>query len=266
VGHVEAGLRTFDPYSPDPEEMNRSLVGRIAQLHFAPTDSNRRNLQAEGISEWVFITGNTVIDAMGYTVKGGRISTSTLPELDYENRQIIAMTCHRRENYGKPMEDIFSAVRQIAHDFPAVDVVFPVHLAPIVQECAKQFLSYVPNIYLIPPLDTLEMHYLLSKCHMVLTDSGGLQEEAPALGKPVLVLRRETERPEAVEAGCVVLAGTDSARIYELTKELLTDKTKYAQMARAVNPYGDGLASKRIADAILWHFNYISDKPGEFSP
>jgi UDP-N-acetylglucosamine 2-epimerase len=164
------------------------------------------------------------------------------------------------------MENIFRAVRRIAVNFPDTDIVFPVHLSPVVRDCADSFLSGADNIHLIEPLDTLDMHYLLSKCHLVLTDSGGLQEEAPALGKPVLVLRRETERPEAVKAGCVILAGTETEQIYELARRLLTDESKYAEMAKAINPYGDGLASKRIADAILWYFGYNREKPREFTP
>ena len=265
VGHVEAGLRTFDRYSPFPEEMNRSLVGRLASLHFAPTAQNADNLRREGITDGVFITGNTVIDAMRYTVADHlEFNDPTLRDLDWSGKRVIAMTCHRRENMGQPMTDIFTAVRHIAEDFDDVEIVYPVHLSPAVREAAARELSFTPNIRLIEPLDAIEMHNLLARCYMVMTDSGGLQEEAPALGKPVLVLRRETERPEAVEAGCVELAGVDTDTIRELSARLLTDEAKYLGMARAVNPYGDGNAGSRIADAISWHFGLTDQKPLEF--
>ncbi len=265
VGHVEAGLRTFDRYSPFPEEMNRCLVGRLANYHYAPTPANRDNLRAEGLRDGVFVTGNTVIDAMQYTVGDGSFRTPLLQELDFQNRRVIAMTCHRRENYGQPMENIFTAVRRIALDFSDVDVVYPVHLSPVVQECAQRYLGNLPNVHLIAPLDAIEMHRLLHACYLVMTDSGGLQEEAPALGKPVLVLRRETERPEAVHAGTVKLAGVDSEKIYQMARELLTDPAAYDAMAKAVNPYGDGHACARIADAILYSFGYTANAPEEFA-
>lgn len=265
VGHVEAGLRTFDRYSPFPEEMNRSLVGRLASLHFAPTAQNAANLRREGIVDGVFVTGNTVIDAMRYTVsQDAEFSDPVLRGLDFGNKRVIAMTCHRRENLGQPMVDIFTAVRRIAEDFGDVEVVYPVHLSPAVREIARRELGHTKNVRLIEPLDAIEMHNLLSRCFMVMTDSGGIQEEAPAFGKPVLVLRKETERPEAVEAGCVELAGVETEAVYDLARRLLTDAEKYSGMAHAVNPYGDGKACGRIADAILWHFGLSDKRPGEF--
>ena len=264
VGHVEAGLRTYDKYSPYPEEMNRRMVGAIAELHFCPTAANRENLERETISKGVFLTGNTVIDALQTTVvKDFTFSDDTLNRLDYTSRKVILVTCHRRENYGQPMEDIMSALAHIAQTNPEVDIVYPVHLSPAVQECAHRHLDGIENVHLIAPLDVREMHNLMARCYMVMTDSGGLQEEAPALGKPVLVMRRETERPEAVAAGTVKLAGVEYGRITELAEELLNDPAAYEQMAHAANPYGDGRACRRIADAILWHFGR-GERPEDF--
>ncbi len=264
VGHVEAGLRTYDKYSPYPEEMNRRMVGAIAELHFCPTAANRENLERETISKGVFLTGNTVIDALQTTVvKDFTFSDDILNRLDYTSRKVILVTCHRRENYGQPMEDIMSALAHIAQTNPEVDIVYPVHLSPAVQECAHRHLDGIENVHLIAPLDVREMHNLMARCYMVMTDSGGLQEEAPALGKPVLVMRRETERPEAVAAGTVKLAGVEYGRITELAEELLNDPAAYAAMAHAVNPYGDGRACRRIADAILWHFGR-GERPEDF--
>ncbi len=266
VGHVEAGLRTYDRYSPYPEEMNRSLIGRISEYHFAPTAQNARNLNLENITENIFITGNTVIDAMKYTVGDGSFRSTKLRSIDFSSKRVITMTCHRRENYGEPMESIFRAVKRIAESFDDVSVVYPVHLSPYVGETARRLLGGVPNIHLIEPLDAMEMHRLMSKSFFIMTDSGGLQEEAPALGKPVLVMRRETERPEAVEAGTVELAGVSEDRIYDLARELLTDRTIYDRMARAVNPYGDGNACPRIAEAILFSFGANNKRPEDFRP
>ncbi|PKM72237.1 MAG: UDP-N-acetylglucosamine 2-epimerase (non-hydrolyzing) [Firmicutes bacterium HGW-Firmicutes-16] len=266
VGHVEAGLRTYDRYSPYPEEMNRSLIGSLASYHFAPTAQNARNLNKENTIENIFVTGNTVIDAMKYTVGDGAFKTATLKELDFSSSRVIAMTCHRRENYGEPMESIFRAVRRVAETFNDVRIVYPVHLSPYVRETAGKFLSGVPNISLIEPLDAMEMHRLMSKSYFIMTDSGGLQEEAPALGKPVLVMRCETERPEAVEAGTVVLAGVEEERIYSLACELLTDTAVYDRMAKAVNPYGDGNACPRIAEAILFCFGARDKRTEDFCP
>ena len=265
VGHVEAGLRTWDKYSPFPEEMDRKLVGEIDDRHFAPTAANRANLEREDIREGVFITGNTVIDALKTTVvKDFRFSTELLNHLDYAGKKVILVTCHRRENYGEPMARIMTALRRIAEDFSDVELVYPVHLSPVVREAAAQYLSGHRRIHLIDPLDVQEMHNLMARACLVMTDSGGLQEEAPALGRPVLVLRRETERPEAITAGTVKLAGTDEKAVYQMAAELLTDQSAYAAMAHAVNPYGDGFACRRIVDSIEWKFGLRPDRPEEF--
>ena len=265
VGHVEAGLRTWDKYSPFPEEMNRKLVGDIADLHFCPTPANRENLAREGITDGVFVTGNTVIDALKTTVRPDyQFATQALNSLDYAGKRIILVTCHRRENYGQPMTNIMTALRRIADAFPDVELVYPVHLSPVVREAAGKYLSGHPRIHLIDPLSADEMHNLMARAYLVMTDSGGLQEEAPALGRPVLVLRRETERPEAVQAGTVKLAGTEEEEIFSLAAELLSDERAYHAMAHAVNPYGDGHACRRIADAIEWRFGLRAERPGEF--
>ena len=264
VGHVEAGLRTYDKYSPYPEEMNRKLVTAIADLYFCPTENNRQNLLKEGVDQGIFVTGNTVIDALKTTVdKEYHFTTDLLNRLPYGEKKILLVTCHRRENYGKPMEQIMTALRRVAEDHPEAELVYPVHLSPAVQEAAKTYLGNHPRIHLIAPLAADEMHNLMARCYMVLTDSGGLQEEAPALGKPVLVLRRETERPEAVAAGTVALAGVEEETIYAMASRLLRDREAYEAMARAVNPYGDGFACRRIADAVLWHFGR-GEKPEDF--
>lgn len=265
VGHVEAGLRTFDKYSPYPEEMNRQLIGRIADLHFSPTENNARNLEKEGITENVFVTGNTVIDAMKYTVKGTGFHSAQLNEIDCAGKRIIAMTCHRRENYGEPMENIFSAVKEISESYPDVQIIYPVHPAPVVRDTAKRILGGLENVALIEPLDAIDMHRLMSVSYLVMTDSGGIQEEAPSLGKPVLVLRQETERPEAVAAGTVRLAGVSKDNIIRQAKQLLDDPAAYQRMAQAVNPYGDGNACARIADAILYHFGVSETAPEPLS-
>lgn len=265
VGHVEAGLRTYDRYSPFPEEMNRTLTGDLAALHFCPTTANRENLKREGITKGVFLTGNTVIDALKTTVRPDFVfRTPLLNELDYQKERVILVTCHRRENYGQPMTNIMSALRRLALDFPQVRLVYPVHLSPVVQEAAHGHLDGLANVHLIEPLDVLEMHNLMARAYFVMTDSGGLQEEAPALGKPVLVLRRETERPEAAQAGTVRLAGTEEEDVYALGRELLEDKGSYDKMAHAVNPYGDGRACGRIADAIEYHFGLRKTPPEEW--
>ena len=267
VGHVEAGLRTYDKYSPYPEEMNRRMVSAIADLHFCPTPSNRDNLAREGIEQGVFLTGNTVIDALQTTVvKDFHFSEGVLNDLDYVNRKVILVTCHRRENYGTPMAHIMTALRRVADAFPDVELVYPVHLSPVVQEAAHQYLDGHPRIHLIAPLAVDEMHNLMARCHLVMTDSGGLQEEAPALGKPVLVLRRETERPEAVAAGTVQLAGTEEEPIFQMASRLLTDPAAYAAMAHAANPYGDGRACGRNADAIEYRFGLRAQPPAPFHP
>jgi UDP-N-acetylglucosamine 2-epimerase len=265
VGHVEAGLRTGDKYSPFPEEVNRTLVGHIAQLHFCPTASNRENLAREGITKGVYLTGNTVIDALRTTVvKDYHFTEALLNRLPYDSRKIILVTCHRRENYGQPMARIMTALRRIADAYEDVELVYPVHLSPVVRQAAQEYLSGHQRIHLIDPLDVEEMHNLMARCYLVMTDSGGLQEEAPALGKPVLVLRRETERPEAVAAGTVQLAGTETEPIVQMAARLIEDPAAYARMARAVNPYGDGRACGRIADAIEYEFALRPQPPEQF--
>ena len=264
VGHVEAGLRTYDKYSPFPEEMNRKLVSAIADLYFCPTENNRQNLLREGITQGLFVTGNTVIDALKTTVrKDYHFTTEILNQLPYDSKKVLLVTCHRRENYGEPMRNIMLALREIAENNEDVELVYPVHLSPVVREAVDQYLRGAPRVHLIDPLAADEMHNLMARCYLVLTDSGGLQEEAPALGKPVLVLRRETERPEAVAAGTVKLAGINRETIVAMAEELLHSTGAYAAMAHAVNPYGDGFACCRIADAILWHFGR-GERPEDF--
>lgn len=256
VGHVEAGLRTFDKYSPFPEEMNRLLTGRIAELHFAPTERNRQNLLRENVAEKsIVLTGNTVIDALLHVAdKPYEFEDETLKSLDYENKRVITVTCHRRENLGEHMAHIFSAIADIAKEFSDVEIVYPIHLNPKVRESADQYLGGIPNVHMIEPLSYQPMVNLMARSFFILTDSGGLQEEAPALGKPVLVVRRETERPEAVEAGTAKLAGVERDTVYSMAKELLTDPKAYDAMAKAVNPYGDGQACGRIVEAIKAYF------------
>ena len=265
VGHVEAGLRTYDKYSPFPEEMNRLLVSGIADLHFCPTAGNRENLVREGHTENLFVTGNTVIDALKTTVrKDYRFAAEELNRLPYGERKIILVTCHRRENYGEPMRNIMLALRQIAEQHQDVELVYPVHLSPVVREAVDQYLRGAPRVHLVDPLPAGEMHNLMARCYLVLTDSGGIQEEAPALGKPVLVMRRETERPEAVAAGTVKLAGVVQDDIVTMAERLICDKAAYERMAHAVNPYGDGLACRRIADAIEWRYGLRKERPEDY--
>ncbi|MGI6733569.1 MAG: non-hydrolyzing UDP-N-acetylglucosamine 2-epimerase [Anaerovoracaceae bacterium] len=252
VGHVEAGLRTYDKYSPYPEEMNRVLTGHIAELHFAPTERNRQNLLAEGIAdEKIFITGNTVIDALLTVAKKPyEFEDETLSQIDFDGRRVITVTCHRRENLGENMVNIFSAIRDIAREFDDVEIVYPVHLNPKVRAAADEVLGNTERVHLIQPLHYQPFVNLMAKSYFIITDSGGMQEEAPSLGKPVLVVRKETERPEAVEAGTVKLAGVERENIYALAKELLTDQNAYEAMAKAVNPYGDGKACERIVSIL----------------
>ena len=265
VGHVEAGLRTYDKWSPYPEEMNRKMVGAIADLHFCPTPANRDNLARENITKGIFLTGNTVIDALQTTVvKDFSFAEDALNNLDYVNRKVVLVTCHRRENYGQPMANIMTALRRTADAFPEAELVYPVHLSPVVQEAARKYLGHHSRIHLTAPLDVREMHTLMDRCHLVMTDSGGLQEEAPALGKPVLVLRKETERPEAVAAGTVRLAGVEEEPIFQMAAQLLSSREEYQKMAHAANPYGDGRACPRIADAIAWHFGLRETPPEAF--
>lgn len=252
VGHVEAGLRTYNKYSPFPEEMNRNLTGRIAELHFAPTISNKKNLAAENIMEHVFITGNTVIDAFKTTVKPDyQYKEPALQQIPMEGKKCVLMTAHRRENLGKPLKNICHAVRRLAEEYEDLIFVYPVHLNPAVQSTARSILGDVSNVHLIPPIDVEDMHNIMDRSFLVMTDSGGLQEEAPACGVPVLVLRTETERPEAVAAGTVKIVGVEEENIVREAKLLIEDQEEYKKMAHAVNPYGDGLASRRIVQHIL---------------
>lgn len=256
VGHVEAGLRSFDLYSPFPEELNRSLTGRMSDLHFSPTASNVKNLIREGYDEkYIYQVGNTVIDALLQVINPSyHFEDEVLNQIDYENRKVILMTAHRRENLGEPMRSIFSAVRRIVDDYPETELIFPMHKNPKVRDLAHEYLDGTDRIHLIEPLEYEPFANLMAKATLILTDSGGIQEEAPALGKPVLVMRRETERPEAVEAGTVRLAGVEEKTIYDLTAELISDSGAYDKMANAVNPYGDGKTSGRIVEAIKAYF------------
>ena len=266
VGHVEAGLRTYDKYSPFPEEMNRKMVTAIADLYFCPTANNRDNLLREAVEEEkLFITGNTVIDALKTTVRKDYVfDTPELNTLPYGEKKIILVTCHRRENYGEPMKNIMLALKEIAESNEDVEIVYPVHLSPVVREAVDAYLRGTERVHLIDPLRADEMHNLMERCYMVMTDSGGLQEEAPALGKPVLVMRRETERPEAVAAGTVKLCGVEKDTIIAMATELIRDEKAYGEMAHAVNPYGDGNACARIAEAILWHFGKKAERPADY--
>ena len=266
VGHVEAGLRTHDKYSPFPEEMNRKLTGCIADLNFAPTETSESNLLAENVKpESIFVTGNTVIDALHHTVRDDfRFEDELLQNIDFENKRIILVTTHRRENLGEPMRHVYKALRQLTEEFDDVEVVFPVHKNPKVREVVREELGGLSKVHLIDPLDYEPFANLMHKAHLILTDSGGVQEEAPALGKPVLVLRDTTERPEAVAAGTVKLIGTNRDVVYNEAKTLLTDKEAYNRMAESVNPYGDGKASERIIQAILYHYGMADSRPDIF--
>ena len=249
IGHVEAGLRTWNKYSPFPEEINRQMVGNLADMHFAPTEKAKQNLISEGKNEKnIFVTGNTAIDALFTTV-----SSNYKHELfDWiGNSRLILLTAHRRENLGEPMRHMFKAIKRIVDETPDVKVIYPVHLNPKVKSVADEILGNDNRIKLISPLEVIDFHNFINKAYIVLTDSGGIQEEAPSLGKPVLVLRDTTERPEGIDAGTLKLAGTNEETIYKLIKELLTNKKMYDKMSLASNPYGDGHASKKIVDAII---------------
>lgn len=248
VGHVEAGLRTYNIYSPYPEEFNRQATGIIAQLNFAPTEMSKQNLLNEGKEESkIFVTGNTAIDALKTTVK----ENYEHPELEWaKGSRLIMLTAHRRENLGKPLENMFKAIRRIVDEFPDTKVIYPMHKNPIVREFANKLLGNDDRIRLIEPLEVLDFHNFLAKSYLILTDSGGIQEEAPSLGKPVLVMRDTTERPEGIKAGTLKLVGTEEENIYNNFKELLTDKTEYEEMCKASNPYGDGHACERIANVV----------------
>lgn len=254
IGHVEAGLRTYDKYSPYPEEMNRQMVDRLSDMYFAPTEISKDNLLKENIDESkIYITGNTAIDAMSTTVD----ENYTHPELDWINagERMILLTAHRRENLGEPMRHIFRAIKRVVDEFNDVKVIYPIHMNPRVREVANEVFGDADRVKLIEPLEVFDFHNFQNKSYIILTDSGGIQEEAPSLGKPVLVLRDTTERPEGIKAGTLKLVGTDEDVIYEETKKLLLDKKEYEKMSKASNPYGDGHASERIVDAIIEYFN-----------
>lgn len=264
VGHVEAGLRTWNKYSPFPEEMNRQLTGVIADLHFSPTSKSAENLRRENKNEEdIFITGNTAIDALKTTVKE-EYQHEILTKLG--NDRLILLTAHRRENLGDPMRNMFSAIKRIVDEQQDVQVVYPVHLNPVVREIASEVLGNDQRIHLIEPLDVIDFHNFAARAHLILTDSGGVQEEAPSLGVPVLVLRDTTERPEGIDAGTLKLAGVEEENIYRLATELLTDKAAYEKMAKAVNPYGDGEASRRICEAIRFYFKETNERPESYQP
>lgn len=268
VGHVEAGLRTHNKYSPYPEEMNRKLTGAIADLHFAPTETSRENLLQEHVAEnSIFVTGNTVIDALHQTVREDfKFEDEMLQGVDFKSKRIILVTTHRRENLGEPMRHVYKALKELTEDFSDVEVIFPVHRNPKVREVVNEELGGLSKVHLIDPLDYEPFANLMHRAHLILTDSGGVQEEAPALGKPVLVLRDTTERPEAVSAGTVKLIGTEKDRVYSEAKLLLTDEKEYSRMAEACNPYGDGEASRRIIQAILYHYGFDENRPDVFRP
>ena len=249
IGHVEAGLRTWDKYSPFPEEMNRQMVDRMTDIFFAPTEVSKNNLLSENIpKEKIYVTGNTAIDAMKTTIKEN-YNNEIFDWLG--NDKLILLTAHRRENLGQPMRHIFRAVKRIVEEYPNVKVVYPIHLNPKVREVANEVFKGINQVRLIEPLEVIDFHNFQNKSYIILTDSGGIQEEAPSLGKPVLVLRDTTERPEGITAGTLKLVGTDEETIYIETKKLLDDKNEYNKMSHASNPYGDGLASKYIVDAII---------------
>jgi len=266
VGHVEAGLRTHQKYSPYPEEMNRRLAGVLADLHFAPTKTSYDNLVREATpADHILITGNTVIDALLQTVRPDyQFTDPLLKDIDFAKKRIILVTTHRRENLGEPMRQCYAALRRITEEYADVEVVFPVHRNPKVREVVAGELGHCPQVRLAEPLDYQPFANLMARAHLILTDSGGIQEEAPSLGKPVLVLRDTTERPEAIEAGTVKLIGTAEADVYRETKLLLADQAEYSRMSNAVNPYGDGKASARIIQGILYHFGRIKEPPGAF--
>lgn len=266
VGHVEAGLRSGDKYSPFPEEMNRRLAGTICDLHFAPTTLAKENLLREGICpQGIYVTGNTVIDALLSTVaQEYTFREPQLKELDFINKRIVLVTTHRRENLGEPMRQMYLAMRDIVREFPDVILVFPVHKNPAVRKVVKEVLGDCKGVVLTEPLDYQPFANLMNKAYLVLTDSGGLQEEAPALGKPVLVLRDNTERPEAVEAGTALLVGTGREKVYSSVKRLLTETEAYQKMAQSVNPYGDGQAARRILESLRHFWGWAWRRPEEF--
>jgi UDP-N-acetylglucosamine 2-epimerase (non-hydrolysing) len=266
VGHVEAGLRTYNKYSPYPEEMNRKLTGCLTDMHFAPTQTAKEALLNEGVNPAsIVVTGNTVIDALFRMVKKDyHFDNPLLNAIDYQNKKVVLLTSHRRENLGEPMRHIFGAIKEIVSANRDTEVVFPVHLNPKARELAQEILGGLDRVHLIDPLDYEPFTNLMGKCYLVLTDSGGIQEEAPALGKPVLVLRETTERPEAIQAGTVKLVGTNQKEIVREANLLLSDPSEYAKLANAVNPYGDGKAAARILQAILQYFSLSNEAVDEF--
>ena len=266
IAHVEAGLRTHVKYSPFPEEINRQLTGVLADLHFAPTKGAAENLSRENIKqEKIYITGNTVIDALFSVVdQDYSFKNPILKKIDFENRDVLLLTAHRRENLGEPMENIFRAVRDLIAEIPDLEVVFPVHLNPLIRELSKKMLANNSRIHLIEPLDYLPFVNLMARSKIILTDSGGIQEEAPSLGKPVLVLRDTTERPEALEAGTVIKVGTAYQAIYQQSLKLLKDEAEYQKRAASVNPYGDGKAVERIIKALDYYFGFSQERAADF--
>ena len=261
VGHVEAGLRTRNKFSPYPEEMNRRLTGSLADLNFAPTSTAKENLLREGVdADKIFVTGNTVIDALYQTVR----ADFDFPNFNLDGKRVILVTTHRRENLGEPMRQVYKALKSLVEEFPDVEIIFPVHKNPKVREVVNAELGGLERVCLIDPLDYEPFANLMNRATLILTDSGGVQEEAPALGKPVLVLRDTTERPEAVDAGTVKLIGTNQAAVYGAAKLLLTDAADYRRMAEAKSPYGDGLAAQRIVKALLWRHKILDARPEEF--
>lgn len=263
IGHVEAGLRTWNKYSPYPEEMNRQMTDALADLYFAPTNQSKQNLLKENHpADNIFVTGNTAIDALKQTVHEG-YHHDVLDQINPKNK-VILVTMHRRENQGEPMRRVFKTIRKVVDQEPDVEVIYPVHLSPAVQEAAHEELGNDPRIHLIDPLDVVDFHNLAAKSTFIMTDSGGVQEEAPALGKPVLVLRDTTERPEGIQAGTLKLVGTESQKVEEWMNKLLHDQDAYDQMSHAKNPYGDGEASRRIVEAIEYYYGIKKERPEEF--
>lgn len=266
VGHVEAGLRTHNKYSPFPEEMNRHLTGVIADLHFAPTLTSEQNLLRENVAkDKIFVTGNTVIDALHHAVRHDfSFENEQLKGVDFQGHRIVTVTTHRRENLGEPMRHVYKAIKALLDDFADIEVIFPVHRNPDVRAIVNEELGGIDRVHLIEPLDYEPFANLMHRSSIILTDSGGVQEEAPALGKPVLVLRDTTERPEAVAAGTVKLVGTDLETVYQEAKRLLADESEYRKMAESCNPYGDGEAARRIVEALLYHYGYSRQTPDRF--
>ena len=267
VGHVEAGLRTYDKYQPFPEEMNRKLTTGLADLHFAPTSLAKEQLLKENVTEEdIFKTGNTVIDALKTTIEENyTFAEDLLNHLNYKDKKIITMTAHRRENLGQPLENICNAVARIVEEFDDVEVIYTVHKNPAVREIATKILGKYESVHLIEPLEMKDMHNLMKRSYLVLTDSGGLQEEVPSLGKPVVVLRNVTERPEGVDAGTLKMAGIEEEDIYHATKDLIIDQELYTKMAKAKNPFGDGEASARIVAAIQYYFKQKEERPEDYN-